>query len=252
MRIARPAVLTVVSTSLCLWMGAPGPAWAQDDPIPYSDQAAQRQEDPANKPGASDLTPTPRNDDLDNRERAKLLGRTDDSAVGLSVELLGGLMLLESSRGNGFAPQFGWGAQLTWDYGRLISDTVLHDAFFVDLSYRNARYQAGTDLVYVTSQYHYFTVAPAYEIPFGEGSAYGAYAQVGAGVALESSSLHSGTAITPVGGLRPVFQYGLGLRGRPLVSDDGRLRLVFRLELTRFRRAYMDDTYLGATFGIAY
>ena len=51
---------------------------------------------------------------------------------------------------------------------------------------------------------------------------------------------------------QPVIQYGIGLRGRPLLSEDGRLRLTVRLEATRFRRAYLNDTLLLASAGLAF
>ena len=68
-----------------------------------------------------------------------------------------------------------------------------------------------------------------------------------------SSTFAVNNGSNAVSGLRPLLQYGIGLRGRPLIGgDDSRLRLTFRVELMRFRRSYLNDTFLGGSLGLAY
>ena len=227
------------------------PAFAQSDdaPIPYDDTPTQQ-----STPEQSDPTPG-RKDDLpiEKADRDVDLGRFDDPAKGLGGELVGGMMLLDSSRGGGTDSRFAFGVRFAWDIGRLFSIDPLHDALFADVTWLHASTHDGTTQVFDDTGYNDFTIAPAWEIPFGQGSAFGAYAQVGAGVSFWSSTLTVNTGQTPVSGMKPLLQYGIGLRGRPLIGgDDSRMRLTFRLELTRFRRAYLNDTFVGASLGLAY
>ncbi|HVE81432.1 MAG TPA: hypothetical protein VND93_01235 [Myxococcales bacterium] len=83
-------------------------------------------------------------------------------------------------------------------------------------------------------------------------SDFSVFFQAGGGLAYQFSDLHNGTTELSVAGVKPLIQYGVGLRGRPLISEDGVLRVSFRFELTRFRRQYMDDTFLGGSVGLAF
>src|SRR5262249_43551439 len=103
----------------------------------------------------------------------------------------------------------------------------------------------------VDSNYHYFTIAPAYNILFGHKSPYGFFLQLGAGFAYEATSLHYGRSETSQSGFKTLLQYGLGVRGRPVLFASG-IRLAFRFELTRFRRSYMDDTFIGGSIGLGF
>lgn len=232
------------------------PAFAQgDDPIPYDDgpatpaqsapsDTAEPYSDPS--PGARSETP------IEQSDREVSLARYDDPAKGLGFTLLGGALLIDSARGAGSETHLGVGLRATWDFGRMLADDTLHEGLFADLSWVYSSAKDGTATVFDSTRYHYFTVAPAFELPFAHGSAFGAYAQLGFGAALESSTFTVNGGETPVGGIKPLIQYGIGLRGRPLLSEEGLTRLEFRVELTRFRRGYMNDTYLGASLGIAY
>lgn len=72
-------------------------------------------------------------------------------------------------------------------------------------------------------------------------------------MAYQFSSLHYDTTRElQVAGIKPLLQYGLGLRGAPRLGPDGPFRISFRLELTRFRRGYMDDTFVGGSVGVAF
>jgi hypothetical protein len=69
-------------------------------------------------------------------------------------------------------------------------------------------------------------------------------------MAFQSTSIVIGEEETGVKGLKPLLQYGVGFRGRPRLNE--RMSLTFRVELMRFRRGYMDDTFLGGSIGTAF
>lgn len=249
------SLLAILALALCL--GVAPQAFAQsDEPIPYDDGPSYT---PA--PSGPDVTAQPYSDPspgarqetaVEQEDREVSLARFDDPAKGLGAELLGGMLLLDSSRGAGTDRHLGYGLRLTWDFGRLLSDDTLHEGLFADLVWLHTSTKEGTAAVFDSTSLHYFSLAPAFELPFGHGSPFGIYAQVGVGAALQTSTFTVNEGTTPVGGLKPLLQYGIGLRGRPLLGEEGRTRLAFRLELTRFRRGYMNDTYLGLSLGLAY
>lgn len=72
------------------------------------------------------------------------------------------------------------------------------------------------------------------------------------GFNVDYSVLHLDANSTSLTGTKFLFQYGLGLRGRPAVVANGTVRLEFRVELTRFIRGYMHDMYIGAGMGMAF
>lgn len=234
-------------------MLATTPVLAQQDdaPIAYpDDEPAQREDD------------TPRRRRVDQpeefREAAehegdeksfKKMYRYDDPNTGIAAELIAGALMLDSPRGAFADTGLGLGLRFTWEIGRILDSEALRDAFWTDVRWTYGSTQAGTELVKGKTNIHFFTVAPAYELPFGS-STFGVYAQVGGGAAYEATSLTVGDKETVVNGLKPVLQYGVGLRGRPRLSDS--VSLALRLELTRFRRGYMDDTFIGGSIGTAF
>jgi hypothetical protein len=225
----------------------PLPARAQKDdaPIPYPDD-----EPPRELPRNSRPSYTDKEVPVEKEDRAKLLGRFDDPSIGFAAELIAGAMLISSSRGQGGDPSFAYGARATWEWGRLLPDEFFHEALFVDFSWAYAGLADGTQQISGNSNFHYFTIAPAFFLPFGAKSPYGLYAQLGGGVAYQADSIHYEGAVTDVSGIRPLFQYGVGFRGRPPINEDGTIRLCFRVELTRFRRSYMDDTFIAGAVGV--
>ena len=86
------------------------------------------------------------------------------------------------------------------------------------------------------------------------------------GVAFNPSVVVINQARTSLSGAKILVQYGGGLRFRPLVVTWGRkskinadfdgandgMRISFRIEVTRFRRGYMDDTFLGGSLGVTF
>ncbi|MGQ0505616.1 MAG: hypothetical protein ACT4TC_09875 [Myxococcaceae bacterium] len=217
------------------------PSFAQDDtPIAYPDQS---DDDDAPRRGR-------RTAESEMTSRASLSGY-DDASVGLSADVFGAIVLLEAARGGGVDARGGFGAHLTWEVGRLLSNDFLHEGLFLDAMYLNAHNTEGTAEFSGSTTYHYFTVAPALGFQLGEGSPLTLFAQLGGGMTFEQGSFSALGTVASTSGLKPTFLYGVGLRGRPLLAESG-VRLIFRVDITRFRRAYMDDTYFGASLGLGF
>ncbi|HLL53211.1 MAG TPA: hypothetical protein VK447_06690, partial [Myxococcaceae bacterium] len=203
-----------------------------DDPIPYPDEPGSLRELPRRSDAPSRLG---METEVEQKDREQSLAHLDDPNAGFATELLVGAMLIESSRGIWVEGRLGFGGRLTWELGRTFAaDEFWREAVFLDLTYAYAQMRDGTALIFADSNYHYVTVAPALNLPFGRGSPYGFFAQVGAGATYQYSVLHSGTGTqeTPVVGVKPLIQYGIGLRGAPRPWDSAPFRLSFRLELT--------------------
>ncbi len=238
------------------------PAFAQpqqDEAIPYDDDVraddspiidATSKKKKKKKKNVSDERL--REDEDDARTRDETMTHVDDPNTGLGVEVFAGLLLLESSRGVGVYPLFSGGVRATWEFGRLIPDEFLREMFFADVQWQFAQSTDGTTQVHATSAQHYFTVAPAVAIPLGNKSPIAAYAQLGAGFNANFTTVVVDEVSTPITGGKFLFQYGIGLRGRPAVVDDGTVRITFRIELTRFLRGYMSDTFIGAGVGVLF
>jgi hypothetical protein len=252
---------------LSLALAAPSAFAQSDEPIPYDDGPAPSDAAHPSDSAGPAYSPEPYSDpsphvreetQVEQSDRSVSYARFDDPAKGYAAELLGGLLLQDSSRGASWDSRGAYGIRLTWEFGRMLADDTLHNGLFADLNWLHTSAKAGTTEVFDEVSDHYLTLAPGFELPFGEGSAFGAFAQVGVGVAFESTTFTvcgsdcGNPGQTPVGGIKPLFQYGIGLRGRPLLSQDGLTRLTFRLELTRFRRGYLNDTFLGASVGLGF
>ncbi|WP_199243252.1 hypothetical protein [Vitiosangium sp. GDMCC 1.1324] len=181
------------------------------------------------------------------------LSNMDDPNKGFAFEFLGGALFVSSPRGQFLGDaQPAIGGRFTWEMGRIFNTEALRESFWFDVRYMYAGQREGTTLIVGDTRLHYATIAPAYELTFGEGSDYGVYAQLGGGIAYEHTALEVGGKLTPVDGIKPLVQYGVGLRGRTKLSSESNVRLSWRVELTRFRRGYMDDTFLGASIGTAF
>lgn len=228
-------------------------AWAQTDdddaPIPYDDGSGDTGEAP--RPRKKRRPDALREEDEDARrnEEESLVG-LDDPNVGVGGSFLSGLALLESSK-NGVDPRYYLGVRFTWEFGRLMNDPFLREMFFADVMWMYSWTQDGTDFVKVSDHLHDFTVAPAIALRFGE-SFMSAYAQLGAGFSYSQSISTVGMSNVTLGGTKFLFQYGIGLRGRPAVVADGSVRIEFRVELTRFIRGYIHDMMIGAGVGMIF
>jgi hypothetical protein len=257
---------------LCLAL-APTSALAagspDDAPIPFSDEDktndAERRELPKRSEGSDSVR---EESEYEQQERERTMAGFDDPNIGLSIEGVVGMMLLDSSRGQLVETVPAWGVRFTWEWGRLLSDETLRDALFADVTWEYAGLRDGTGMpgaacekalisckgkgIYGDSNYHYFSVAPAYGFTLGGKSPWSLYAQVGGGLAYQFSALHVTSAETQIAGTKPIFQYGIGFRGRPAVVADGSVRISFRIEATRYRRGYMDDTFIGGSVGATF
>lgn len=254
---------------LLLLLAAPlARAQADDAPIPYSDDSTEDDRNRRELPKKSDSTPTVREEtEVEQQERAESLANIDDPSIGLSVELIFGALLLDSARGALFEPQVNGGVRFTWEWTRtLFSDELFRELGFVDVSWSHSGTSEGTNQIYAKSYYNYFTFAPAFSFPFGTKSPVSVFAQAGVGFVFNPSVVVINQAPVSLTGLKFVVQYGGGLRFRPLILTWGRksrpnadfaeaqdgLRLSFRLEVTRFRRGYIDDTFLGGSVGVTF
>ncbi|XXF80582.1 hypothetical protein P2318_12780 [Myxococcaceae bacterium GXIMD 01537] len=230
------------------------PALAQDDDAPYAypdEASSDRDEDDAPRrsryadPGDEFREAAEHGDEAEGFQR---MYRRDDTNTGIAAEVLGGALLLDSSRGAAADTTLGFGLRLTWEFGRLLDSERLREALWADARWTYGSLSDGTELIAGKTNIHFFTLAPAYELKLA--GTFGVYAQLGLGAALQTTSLTIGQQETVVNGLKPVFQYGVGLRARPRLSE--KMSLAVRLEVTRFRRGYMDDTFIGASVGPAF
>lgn len=243
-------------------------ARAQDDaPIPYSDQETDDRDRPE-LPGKSDRTTGRRDEtEVEQQDRAESLANIDDPSIGLSAEIIVGAMLVDSARGALFDGLPSGGFRFTWEWTRTVfSDELFRELSFVDVAWWHAGNSEGTPLIYAKSYYNYFSFAPAFSYPFGPKSPVSVFAQLGIGVVFNPTVIVINQEAFQSTALKLLIQYGAGLRFRPLIVTWGRksrpnadfaeaqdgLRLSFRLEVTRFRRGYVDDTYLGGSLGVTF
>ncbi len=253
---------TLHARRLLLFLGALAlstPALAQDEdedaPLAYPDDEEEEDEEdarPRQLPRRSDPTADydRMKDEAEDDDEFEYLARGDDPNRGFAGELILGAMLLESSQGKFADPTPSFGLRFTWEYGRILNNEPLRETLWADIRWMMAGKSAGTELINGSSRNHYFSVAPAYEYVFGETKAFGIFGQLGGGFAYQSTSLTIGTEVTAVKGIKPLIQYGMGFRGRPRLSDT--MSLAFRVEVMRFRRGYMDDTFVGGSIGTAF
>jgi hypothetical protein len=241
--------MTRLLLAAILALSMPALAQADDDaPIPYDDEPA---ENPAAPKKLKRRAETLREEEDEALAREETLTHLDDPNIGVGAEFAPGLMLLESSKGAGVEARFMYGVRVTWEFGRLIPDEFLREMFFADVSWQHTSARDGTRQVATDTTFHYVTIAPAVALPLGK-SFMSAYAQVGVGLNYTTVSQSIGMDRVELSGSKFLFQYGVGLRGRPAVLADGSVRISFRVELTRFLRGYMSDTLIGAGVGVVF
>lgn len=246
------------SRRLTLLLGALAlstPALAQDEddaPLAYPDD--EPSEDTPRKLPRRSEDPTADFDRMREEDEAEgdfeRLAGSDDPNKGFAGELIVGTMLLDSSRGRFADPAFGLGLRFTWEFGRILNNEPLRESAWLDVRWMMAGLSDGTELIQGRSRNHYFSVAPAYEYVFGESKTFGIFGQLGGGFAFQSTAITIADQETPVKGMKPLLQYGIGFRGRPRVSE--KMSVSFRVELMRFRRGYLDDTFVGGSIGTAF
>jgi hypothetical protein len=232
----------------------PTAALAGDDgPIPYGDEGpATEVRGPKDPPPLRDHTrtaqPSERGWDDAGRPPPSLV-HLDEPTRGVGGEAVAGVLFTERSHAGAWRGRFAAGARLHWEAGRLWTHQTVREGLFADVTWLYGSAREGTATFFVDEHQHYFTVAPAWVVHLDEARTFGLYGQLGAGMAYLVSAGRFGGAETSIAGLKPTLQYGVGLRGRPLVGADRKLRLALRAELTRFRRGWMDDTLFAASVG---
>lgn len=247
--------MTRTLLTVCLLASLTALAQSDDDaPIPYGDgDEASSSETGTTKPRKAKKKRRAeeiREEDEEEKAGEESLASVDDPNIGVGGELLSGVALLDSSK-FGVDPRYYFGVRFTWEFGRLIPDEYLREMFFADVTWFYAASKDGTNQVNVDTHLHDFTLAPAFAIPFGK-SPIAAYAQVGLGFDYSYSITKIDMNTVTLGGTKFLFQYGIGLRGRPAVVADGSVRIQFRIELTRFIRGYMHDMYIGGGIGMIF
>lgn len=241
---------------VCAVFSTPALAGGDDDEvIPYDDGSSSDDSDTVKprkkkKRRVEDV----REEDDGEREGEESLANVDDPNVGLGGDFLSGVALLDASK-FGLDPRYYFGVRFTWEWGRLIPDEYLREMFFADVMWTYAASKDGTNQVNVDTHLHDFTIAPAFNLRFGQ-SFMSFYAQLGLGFDYSYTVTQIKNADTTsnitLGGTKFLFQYGVGLRGRPAIVGDGSVRIQFRIELMRFIRGYMHDMYLGAGLGMIF
>ncbi|MBL8917123.1 MAG: hypothetical protein JNM17_40835 [Archangium sp.] len=240
---------------VCVAFSTPAFAAGDDDEvIPYDDGSSDDDNPVKPKKKKKRRAEEVREEDEEEKEGEELLGNTDDPNVGIGGDFMSGVALLDSSKG-GLDPRYYFGLRFTWEFGRLIPDEYLREMFFADVVWTYAASKDGTNQVNVDTHLHDFTFAPAFNLRFGK-SPMSFYAQLGIGFDYSYSVLQIKNADTTsnitLGGTKFLFQYGVGIRGRPAIIASGAVRIQFRIELMRFIRGYMHDMYLGGGLGLIF
>jgi hypothetical protein len=230
----------------------------QDEAIPYEGQDDVADDRRRELPDRSEATPRLREEtEVEKDDREISLASLDDPNIGLSGEVVAGLFLLESTRGQGVEPLAMGGVRLTWEWARTVLDDELwREVFFLDVTWFASSLfgpgsMTGTQAIYANVNYHYFTLAQGFAIPLGK-TPLTFYLQPGIGLGYQTSTSYVQGTETSIAATRLVAQYGVGLRARIPLGAEGKVRLSFRIEGTRFRRGYMDDTLIGGSLGLTF
>jgi len=259
-------------TLVVLMLVASTAAYAQgrgeDAPLPYDDQGDDDDDRRRDLPRRSQESRDPLAEtDVEREDREISLAGEDDPNIGISAEVILGANLLDSSRAAGVEPLFMGGIRVTWEWARtLLTDEFWREVFFADVAWFGSSASGpggfgGTTDIFASNNYHHFTLAQAFALPLGK-TPLAFYGQAGIGFNYQTSAIYiMGADPTSISAARFVAQYGLGLRARIHFISEEQFRaqgyqgipcLSFRIEVTRFRRAYMDDTFIGGSAGITF
>jgi len=240
-----------------LALSAPALAQDEDDPYAYPDEppsydASESYDRVRPKVDqADDFRRVSEQEHEDGEDDFKPLSGLDDPNLGVAMEFIAGALFLDSPRGRAAETRVGLGIRATWEYGRILDNESLRESLWADLRWTYGGFSDGTEFIQGNTNIHYFTIAPAYELKLGK-SDFGFFGQLGGGIAYLASTLTIDTVETKVSGIKPLFQYGVGFRGRPKLTASGNLRLAFRVEAMGFRRGYHNDFFLGGSLGTAF
>lgn len=236
--MSRPLLLALVL--------APALAAAQyDEPefIPYDEDPPQQHQP------TREYDPTLIDDLRDPYTPTRSFTRVDDPNAGWAFEGVSGLFFGDNAHRRGPDFRFTGGLRATWEVGRLFGVPPLREGLVLDATWWASGRRTGTEMILTREALHLFTIAPSWHFPLAEDVPWTVFIQAGAGLAYQAGSVTTGTLVTPSAGVRPLIQYGAGLRARPQISEH--LHMTIRVELMRFRRGYLDDTLVGFTMGLA-
>lgn len=212
---------------------------------------------------ASEEAPAEELDYLETRRRARdrlepeetgRMAWEDEKGLGLGVELMLGLALVDQGTG-GSSACFGFGLDVDWKLGHLFApeNELLYRGLLVEFSYLHASDSAGTNWVQVNGSYHNLAAAILFGYPFTHVLVYG---KLGPGlfimpVEYDVKSTYDGASdLTSFTGVKGGIVYGVGARADLMLGET--LGLASRLEIIRYRRGYLDDTMFLAGVGAVF
>lgn len=207
------------------------------EPIPYGT--------PENEPIAGPKVRSP--------SHASRMAGADDPNLGLHVEGVAGLMLLDSSKGAIVDPNLTLGARIGWNFSRAISSSEdTRYSWYLESLWLYHSSEEGTRSISTRSTQHLISLAPAYALHFDRERRFMLFFQAGGGIAIQDSTLQIEGKSQSLMGLKPLIQYGLSFRGNIPLNTEGSVALALRLDVLRFRRGYLDDTAFAASLGLAF
>jgi hypothetical protein len=187
-------------------------------------------------------------EELAEEKKPESLSRLDDPHIGLSAEAAFSMALLNKSNGPGYNASGGFGLRVDWSVGRLWSDPAdefWKFALLAELAYDYVGGSEGTQAISTSTGYHFINLRGLFGWPVKD--FFLIYGALGGGLTVESIGYNVQGTQTSLTGTKPDFDYGAGGRFRfalnPSVAISG------RLELMRFRRGYLDDTFFSLTVG---
>jgi hypothetical protein len=232
-----------------LLLSAPALAHAQDE---EGDDTTDTRPAPKKKRHKNpDTAPTAEEELIDTDAQTPKLARMDDPRIGLGAELTLSLNLLDKSDGPGARGTGAAGVRVNWAPGVLWTDPedeFWRYALLTELSYDYSGYSGGTSMVNTRTRLHYLNAHVMFGYPAQKVLLL--YGLLGPGVTFEHVTYEVQGATTPLTGAKFNLAYGLGARLNLQVND--RVAIVSRIELMRFRRGYMDDTFLTFSAGMGF
>ena len=179
----------------------------------------------------------------------EVLAGVDEPGNGLAVELAGGPIFLSGATGSSTTHFFA-GFIASYQLGRALFTPkweLLRQSFFLELSYLGANAAWGTEEVRVNAWNHFLTLDILFGWPL-EPVLF--YAKVGPALMVMPVSYDVQGSATSFTGVKGGLVYGAGIRTNLYLGEAA--GFAARLELTRFRRGYLDDTLLTVGLGACF
>jgi hypothetical protein len=245
-----PVRLALAAVAFTLGLGlASGPALAQEgDEERRLDSDASQRDDEAPRPKKKKKVVTAE-EEMTEEKAPEKLASLDEPHIGLSAELAFTLALLDKTYGPGPVPAPSIGLRVDWAVGRLWtdpSDEFWKYALLAELAYDYSTLSGGTQQVNTTTTFHYLNLRALMGYPVKDYLLF--YGALGAGFTVEHVAYDVLGTDTPLNGVKPDFDYGVGARARFAINPS--LAISARAELMRIRRAYLDDTFITLSGGV--